>query len=113
MCIVLLPQSKTCLLSCSFHGTGVWAWLSWLLCFRDCQEAAIEELARAGVLSEGLTLFPSSCGYGKISLLQADELRPLVPSWLLTALILYQVACSSCLLHQSVQAKRAIEEAPK
>ena len=70
----------------SFHGAGVWAWLSWLLCFRDCQEAAIQELARAGILSESLTLFPRSCGYGKIGLLQADELRPLVPSWLLTAL---------------------------
>ena len=29
--------------------------LSWVLCFRVCHKAAVEELARDGVLSERLT----------------------------------------------------------
>lgn len=81
MHIVLLPHSKMHLLSHIFHG--FWARLSWVLCLRDYHEAATEELAGTGVLSEGSNYFQAHVVVGKIGSLQAVEPRPLVPSWLL------------------------------
>ena len=45
----------------SFHRSGVWAWLSWVLCW-GYHEAAAMVLTRAVTLSEACHVLPSSKG---------------------------------------------------